>query len=146
MMNRWSLYLPVCLLGIPLLVCLLLASAPFGEKSAFKQDSPPPVITGEGPLPDNAHMDKLAQEDPVAFLENCLRRYQRKVKGYSVTMQKQERLDGKLQKTEKIEAHFKEQPHSIYFRWMEGARRAERALYVEGENDGMMLAVPSNSF
>jgi hypothetical protein len=89
-------------------------------------------------LPDNARMEVLARQNPVAFLENCLIRYGREVKGYSLTMQKQERIEGKLNKPEIIEVHYKEGPaengHSVFLRWREGARLAARVVYVDGEN------------
>jgi hypothetical protein len=88
-------------------------------------------------------METLARQDPVAFLENCLRRYHREVTGYGCVMQKQERIGGKLQPREVVEAAFREKPFSAYLRWIEGARRAERALYVEGEHGGKMLARPT---
>src|SRR5258708_8921557 len=87
-------------------------------------------------LPDNARMEVLAKENPVAFLENCLIRYNREVKGYSLTMQKHARLDGKLEKTEIIEVHYRHGPakdgHSVFLRWLEGARLAARVLYIDG--------------
>jgi len=95
--------------------------------------------TGEK-LPDNARMEALAKTDPVAFLEKCLIRYNRDVKGYRLTMQKQERIQGKLNKPEIIEVHYKHGPapdgHSVFLRWREGARLAARVLYVDGENKG----------
>lgn len=93
-------------------------------------------------LPNGADIEKLARTNPMAFFEICLRRYAREIKGYTCIMQKQERLDGKVNPKEIIEAHFKEQPHSVVFNWIEGSRLAERALYVEGENEGKMLARP----
>ncbi len=89
-------------------------------------------------LPDNARMEALAKEDPVVFLENCLLRYNREVKGYSLTMQKQERLQGKLKPREVIDVHYKHGPaengHSVFMRWRQGARLAARVVYVDGEN------------
>src|SRR5262245_3610247 len=109
------------------------------------------VVSGapreEKNLPDSARMEALAKEDPIAFLENCLARYDREVKGYSLTMQKQERIQGKLQPREVIEVHFKHGPaangHSVFMRWVEGARLAARVLYVDGENDNKMVVKPA---
>jgi hypothetical protein len=61
-------------------------------------------------------------------------------------MDKQESINGKLQKPEEIKVYFREHPYSVYMQWLKGARKAERALYVEGENDGMMLARPYGFF
>jgi hypothetical protein len=96
-------------------------------------------------LPTSAEMEQLAQKDPIAFLENCLRRCSRELKTYTMIMQKQENLGGKINPTEIIEVRFQDRPHSVYFNWIEGARLAERALYVEGENNGKMLARPKGA-
>jgi hypothetical protein len=90
-------------------------------------------------LPDNARMEQLARTAPVEFLENCLRRYDREVKGYRCTLQKQERIKDRLQRTEVIDVAFREEPFSVFFQWREGARLAHRSLYVKGENKDMLL-------
>lgn len=97
----------------------------------------------EGKLPSEATMDKLAQGNPVKFLQACLARYNRDVKGYSMTFQKQERIDGKLEKKELLDVKFREKPFSVYMRWLEGARLAARVIYVQGENNDKMLVKPS---
>jgi hypothetical protein len=94
-------------------------------------------------LPDAAGLEALARKDAVAFLEKCLLRYDREVKGYSLTMQKQERIEGKLQKKEVIDVHFKEGPHSVFMRWREGARLVSRVVYVDGQNDGKAVIKPA---
>jgi hypothetical protein len=116
-------------------------------------ESPPSSRSAQSPanalrdnradLPSAAEMTRLGRDNPAGFLENCLRRYQREVKGYTLIMQKQEFLDGKLNPREVIEVCFRDQPHSVYLNWIEGSGRAERALYVEGENNGKMLARPN---
>lgn len=94
-------------------------------------------------LPDAATMENLGRTDPIAFLENCLRRCIREAKSYSLVLQKQENGNGELQPTEVIKVCFKESPYSVYFQWEAGARLAERVLYVPGENDGKMLVRPN---
>jgi len=126
-MRRLLLLLPLC----------ALIFSPSGEKEPEKQrtlDLKPFVDDGKVALPDGEGLEKLAQKDPIAFLENCLRRYQREVKGYTCTFQKQERLDNKLQPSETIAVTFRQDPNSVLFRWKQGARLADAALYVEGEN------------
>lgn len=130
------------MLCLPLCLCL-------GSDRPTEIPVPPTAVVradevkdNGGELPTAAELERLAKQDPIAFLEACLRRYAREVKGYNLTMQKQERLSGKLHATEVIEVRFVEKPHSVHFTWIEGARLAERALYVEGENDGKMLARP----
>jgi hypothetical protein len=144
-MKRFALYLPVVLVGLPLLVSLLLASAPSGETASAEPKTEPLAVPvpDKGDLPDAAQMEKLAREDPVRFLENCLRRYQREVKGYTLVMQKQERLHGKLYPKELMEVCFQDNPHSVYLHWLQGARKAERVVFVAGENNGKMLVHPA---
>jgi hypothetical protein len=128
-----------------LIPCALLAAAP---SEAARRVGPPqrraPAVKDDGrALSDAEKMQQLAKDNPVAFLEECLRRYQRTVKGYTLTMQKRERLGGKLHDEEIVRVAFREEPHSVLLHWQKGARLAERALYVEGENDGKMLALPA---
>src|SRR5260370_1431851 len=72
-----------------------------------------------GPASDDAarsvasKMAQLAKDDPIAFLTECLARYDREVKGYRAVMQKQERIGGRLQPKEIINVCFKEKPHSV---------------------------------
>jgi Protein of unknown function (DUF1571) len=75
---------------------------------------------------------------PVAFLEACLKRYDdKKIQGYSLVFQKQERIDGELKREEVVIVRFREMPYSVYFFWNQPANRDVRsALYVEGENKG----------
>jgi hypothetical protein len=84
---------------------------------------------------------------PLAFLENCLERYEREVQGYTCTFIKKERVGGKLYPSEKdqyevIQVAFREHPFSVYFKWQAKPKLASRCLYVEGENDNKLLARP----
>jgi len=110
----------------------------------------PDVQHKPGELLSAAEMDKLAARNPVAFLESCLDRYNREVKGYSQIFQKQERIGKQLEKKEITEIKFRDplsgKPFSVYMRWLEGARLAARVLYVEGENDNKMLVKPVGAF
>lgn len=137
-MHRLSIGLLICL---PL--CLLMAPSQPEANRGIGALTLENVADDEAALPDDARMEQLAQSDPVAFLEATLRRYQRFYKGYSCTFQKQERIDGNLNKVETIEVFQREEPYSVYFRWIDGVGQAERTLYVEGENDGMLLARPA---
>jgi hypothetical protein len=101
------------------------------------------VPDDDRPLPDAAAMERLARTDPIAFLENCLRRYNREVQGYRVALEKQERLNGVLQPREVLEADFREQPFSVLLKWDKGKGPAERVLYVRGENGDKMLVLPA---
>jgi len=102
------------------------------------------------PLPDAAGMAQLARTDPIAFLENCIRYYDRDVQGYHLTMQKQERVPTrlpiekrKLQTKEVNQVYFRDKTNSVFMHWVEGERLTDRCLYVEGENDNMILVHPA---
>lgn len=141
-MNRLILWVPVSLVGL-LLLAYLLANQDSSE-GLRPEEKPVPEISGDGPLPDNAHMEQLARANQVAFLKNCLRRYQRDVQGYSLVMQKQERINGYLNpKKELIDVWFQDKPHRVLMKWRAGARLAEAVLWVEGENDDKMLVRPN---
>jgi hypothetical protein len=91
----------------------------------------------------------LARKDPVAFAEHSLAHYQKAVQtGYRLILDKTEVIDGRQRPEEEIDVSFRTQPRSILFHWRKGAGRAERILYVEGENRNaagrsMMLVQPS---
>ena len=101
------------------------------------------TLSADDNLSNSSDMTNLARNDPFAFLQNCLKLYEKNIRGYKVTMQKQERLQGRLQNRELIEVAFREQPFSVFMRWLDGAKKADRVVFVAGENEGMMLAHPS---
>ena len=133
-MRRLLLCLPLCLL-----------LAPDGPRAT----APPAAATLAGvaddgdALPTEARMKRLAETDPVAFLEACVRRYDREVKGYRCILHKQERLEGTLQPSEEIAIQFREEPFSVLMDWREGVRLAKKTLYVKGENNDKILVKPS---
>ncbi|MBY0525990.1 MAG: DUF1571 domain-containing protein [Gemmataceae bacterium] len=130
------------LLCLPL--CLILGSDRHQEPPTSQPDRPTLVLKDDGgALPKPAEMEKLAKNDPLAFLENCLKRYDREVKGFTCVMQKQELIDGKLHPTEVMDVAFRNSPHAVYMEWQQGVRRAERVLFVVGENDDKMLCRPA---
>jgi hypothetical protein len=130
-----------------LLLCLslCLAVGPHDPPAAAPSEAPPlAVVRDDGSaLPDGAAMERLARTDPVAFLETCLRRYDREVRGYTTTFHKHERIGGEWGPDEVIDVAFRDKPLSVRFEWLKGAGRAARTLYVKGENDDQLLVRPS---
>jgi len=108
------------------------------QAAAFRE-----VVDKGHPLPSEAGMEHLAKNDPIAFLRECILRYDREVTGYTATLQKQERIDGRLERTELIDVAFREKPFSVLMKWKEGARRAAAVLYVKGENRDQLLVRPA---
>src|SRR5579884_791110 len=136
------LLLPVLLLGGVLAAGLLFVIGA-GPAPEVPPELPPAVIDRSKPLPDAATMEKLAATDPLAFLENCVRRYEQEVKGYSATLAKHERIGGTLYPPEVLEVRFREQPFSVWLHWLKGERRAKKALYVAGANDNKIIVLPA---
>jgi hypothetical protein len=132
-MRRLLLSLPLC----------FLPASDGALRSAPPALPEPKAADDNTPLPDAAGLERLARTDPVAFMKACLRRYDRDVKGYYCTFVKQERLGGKLQRSEVIDVSFREDPFSVLFDWREGARLASRVLYVKGENNDQLLVKPA---
>jgi len=114
-------------------LCLILA--PNRPDVAPSEHRVPPGIVSHDPLP---------VADPVAFLEKCLAKYdEQHIEGFTCILQKQERIDGRLMPSEETEVAFRARPHSVFMHWVRGARKADSALYVQGENDNKMIAHPS---
>jgi hypothetical protein len=94
-------------------------------------------------LPADSKMARLAETDPMAFLEACIARYDREVKGYWCTLIKQERINGELHKPEETRVGFREEPFSVLMEWRKNENKAKRVLYVKGENKDMIIALPA---
>lgn len=135
-MRRAFLCLPLCFLCI---------------SDSASREAPPTTSfrevadTGK-PLPSEAEMERLAKSDPIRFLETCIQRYDREVKGYTTELVKQERIEGRLERREVIDVSFREDPFSVLMRWKEGARKAAATLYIKGENGDQLLVQPAGIF
>ena len=127
------------------LFCLPLCFLFISDSSSTEPPSPTfrEVADTDKALPSEAEMERLAKSDPIAFLKECIRRYDREVKGYTATLRKQERIDGRLERSEIIDVAFRDNPFSVLMRWKEGARRADGLLYVKGENRDQLLIHPA---
>jgi hypothetical protein len=111
--------------------------------SAVPHEPPPesPVLDTNAKLPSSDQVESLIKSDPIAFLRDSLIRYRREVRGYYCTLQKQERIKGKLGPGEVIGVAFREEPFSVLMHWQTPPLgMADRALYVAGQNGGKALA------
>jgi len=119
-------------LGLGLLLVFALPIGSVQQGLALDKEAAPPA---REPLPE---------KDPLLFLEKSLAHYQELgIKGYTALLHKQERIGGELKPSEEITIFYRENPHSVLMLWQKGERKATSALFVEGENEGMMLAHPS---
>jgi hypothetical protein len=91
---------------------------------------------------DNEDMVKLAKTDPIAFLEESIKRCDREVKGYTAQLVKRERTASGLNPQERIKIFFREKPFSVRMDWIAGKDLASKTLFVKGENDDKLVAMP----
>jgi outer membrane lipoprotein-sorting protein len=102
-----------------------------------------PRAPAEAAAPTSA-AEPLPATNPVAFLEQCLKHYdEQHIQGYRLTMEKQERIGGKIGPVEVLDVSFRAHPYSVRMRWISGAQDAQTALYVQSENNDQMLVHPS---
>jgi hypothetical protein len=135
-MRRLLLCLPLCFLPV--------ACAPTSPSSTKEEPPAQSQVVDDGKaLPKEDAMVRLARTDPIAFLEACLRRYDREVKSYRCGLVMQERINGTLRPREEVVCDFREQPFSVRVAWRKGAGEAQSILYVKGENNDKVLAVPA---
>jgi hypothetical protein len=129
-------------------LCLLLLVVPLYLWKVQGWWSPEEEVKPTAPLPTNGKietdLERLARSDPVELLYQSLRHYQEAgIKGYTCTLVKQERINGKLNPTETIDAWFQEEPYRVFMHWLSGVGKAEASLYVVNENDNKMCVRPS---
>jgi hypothetical protein len=125
--------------SVPLEFCLALSLL-----SAAGCSPTTPAARSPDAATDHTTTARLPDPDPVAFLEKCLERYDRQeIRGYRAILYKQERIDSHLNPPEEIEICYRTHPRSVFMHWLQGARRAESILYVEGEYGAKILVHPS---
>jgi hypothetical protein len=132
-MKRALVCLPFCLL------CTSDSSSVAAPPTGTFRD----VADSGSALPSEEEMERLAKNDPIAFMAECIRRYDREVKGFTAILRKQERHEGQLQRSEVIDVAFREDPFSVLLRWKEGGKRAAAVLFVKGENRDQLLVRPA---
>jgi len=130
-------------------------------ESEFRSNKPPPpppepqespnfakVPDSGGDLPQTDELVDLARKNPVGFLEKAIIRYDREMKtnqGYTCLLVKRERLRGKVpppDKAEEMAVRFREKPHSVLLEWKKNPGKAQRVLYVRGENNDKLIVLP----
>lgn len=132
-------------MGQKLLLLTLLVLSPLAFYPLLRDAAPPPcIVTADGqrevPKEEKLTNEEFAKKKPVEFLEFCLAEYDKKVTGYRCHFVKQERVKGNLREPEKLRANFRAKPYAVHMFWLEGAEYCESSMYVEGENDGKLLA------
>lgn len=69
--------------------------------------------------------------DPLEYLRQCRRDYERRVRDYTCTLRKQELLNGKLSPEQVARVKFREGPFSVFMHIVENPAQVRRVLYVK---------------
>src|SRR5438270_4022894 len=115
------------------------AAAPAGPPTPADlspADAPEPAEPA-GALPTNEGFAALLRTDPVRAFEVVLKRCNEYHK-YTCTMEKHERINGKLKPPEVVWVAFRDEPFSVFMKW-EGVpeyRYPYCTLYARGDNGG----------
>jgi hypothetical protein len=115
---------------------LIALSFVLGSEIAYGQDTAQVAAT-----PDATDETATPVEHPlkgaIRFAQTALDAME-DVRDYECVMKKRERINGELQ-TQVMFMRFREEPFSVYFKFGD-PNPGREVLYVEGENDGRMLA------
>lgn len=141
---RTSVYQPACVV-ILLVVCLMFAPARLvtGDRVAYSEAARP-AEAPVAPAPKDRSFADLCRDDPLAAVALSLERYRETVEGYTCTLAKQERVNGKLKKPELLKCDFRESPFAVRIEWLEGQDRAAVMLYPAKDPDRLAV-VPARA-
>jgi len=105
-----------------------------------------PALAAAAPasLPDYSdRLIELARTDHVQLFRWAMENYDAQVRDYSATFVKQERINGKLNPSERIDVQFLDKPFSVLMQWQENPGMVDKLLYAEGHNDNQMIVHPT---
>jgi len=92
-----------------------------------KASPPPPISLSEDPV-----------ARAISIMADCQTRFE-KVRDYTCTFYKRERIDGVLSAPHVMEMKMRTEPHSVYLKFRQ-PNRGREAIYVAGRNDDLVLA------
>ena len=81
----------------------------------------------------------VAAPDPMQMIFACRDAY-KSVKDFTAVIHRRERLWGQMQPEETIAVKLRNQPFSVYLGWIKEPHRTREAIYVENQNDGLIVA------
>jgi len=106
-------------------------------------------IAGHGlitPIEDSPAVEpkltNLARQDPGSLFEKALVRYNEQIKDYRCRLIRVERLNGKLTSQQQIDVFFLDKPFSVFLKWVKNPSKAEKLIYVQGQNKDKMAVIP----
>ena len=84
-----------------------------------------------GPNAGTDPFELQARQNPLGVLHEALRSYDRRVRDYTCTFVKQEKVNGSLGKRQDVRVKFRQEPYSVFMEWTLNPDRAARVLYVK---------------
>jgi hypothetical protein len=88
-------------------------------------------------------LEPVIRKDPLAFLRRARDWAEGRIRDYTCHFQKLERIDGELQRPERMRMKFRLEPFSVYLKWIADPSEGQEVIYVEGEYKGKIQAHPS---
>lgn len=85
---------------------------------------------------------EFAANDYGKLLEVMKANYDFSIEDYTGIFTKQERVKAKLRKPQVIAFKFRNEPFSIFMQWKKNPDKADRMLYVKGQNNNKMVVHP----
>lgn len=127
-----------------------LALAPIGgcsDVNTAGNNSVQQRVVDQNPSGESATTSQAAGGESVDELERALALARQSldtlktIRDYQCTFERQERVGGKLLDATRMEMKVRQQPFSVYMRFLEPpASAGQEVIYVAGRNDGNMLA------
>ena len=135
--GRRALPVTVLLAGV---AALATAAAPDAGESTSADASPASAVV----YPESREtLEPTIRRDPLAFLQRARTWAKGHIHEYTGHFQKLERVDGHLQKPEKMQMKFRREPFSVYLKWVAEPSKGQEAIYVQGKYKGHVQVHPS---
>jgi hypothetical protein len=101
------------------------------------------VVVAQNTAPPAAAPAANPMDEPLRLVTEAARAYQG-VTDYTCTLVKQERVKGQLQPENVIQMKFRNQPFSVYMRWLAPKQFVgQEVCFVKGRNNDMMRVHPT---
>jgi hypothetical protein len=111
------------------------AAPPTAPPPQPQMPTPPQAAAAPAPAP---RAEAAPMDEPLRLIMEARKSYQ-DVRDYACLLVKRERMRGQMQPESVIVMKVRNQPFSVYLRWMgPQAMAGQEACYVEGKNDGKM--------
>lgn len=85
---------------------------------------------------------QMAREDQEELFKRALAGYRENIRDYQCRMSRRGRQFGILGAAQEMDVKFLDDPFSVFLHWRKNAGKADKVLYVEGQHEGKMMALP----